>query len=37
MSDAKVSPCIQKYEHDQGTHQSALGADGDVLVVPDDF
>ena len=29
--------CIQKYGHGQGTHQSDLGADGDVLVVPDDF
>ena len=29
--------CIQKYEHGQGTHQSDFGADGDVLVVPDDF
>ena len=28
---------IQKYGHGQGTHQSGLGADGDVLVVPDDF
>ena len=29
--------CIQKYGHGQGTHLSDLGADGDVLVVPDDF
>ena len=29
--------CIQKYGHGQGTHQSGLGADDDVLVVPDDF
>ena len=29
--------CIQKYGHDQGTHQSDLGADGDVLVIPNDF
>ena len=29
--------CIQKYGHGQGTHQSDLGADGDVLVVPADF
>ena len=28
---------MQKYGHDQGTHQSAVGADGDVLVFPDDF
>ena len=28
---------IQKYVHGLGTHQSDLGADGDVLVVPDDF
>ena len=26
-----------EYGHGQGTHQSDLGADGDVLVVPDDF
>ena len=29
--------CTQKYGHKQGMHQSDLGADGDVLVVPDDF
>ena len=29
--------CIQKYGHGQGTHQSDLGADGDVLVVPMTF
>ena len=29
--------CIQKYGHDQGMHQSHLGADGDGLVVPNDF
>ena len=29
--------CIQIYRHGQGTHQSDLGADGDVLVVPNDF
>ena len=29
--------CIQKYGHGQGTHQSDLGADGDVLVIPDDY
>ena len=29
--------CIQKYGHGQGTRQSDLGADGDALVVPDDF
>ena len=29
--------CMQKYGHDQGTHLSDLGADGDVLVVPNDF
>ena len=28
---------IQKCGQGQGTHQSDLGADGDVLVVPDDF
>ena len=27
--------CIQKYGHGQGTLQSDLGVDGDVLVVPD--
>ena len=26
-----------KYGHGQGTHQSDLGVDGNVLVVPDDF
>ena len=31
-----IFTCIQKYGHDQGMHQSALGADGDVLVIPDD-
>ena len=25
--------CTQKYGHGQGTHQSDLGADGDVLVI----
>ena len=29
--------CLQKYGHGQGTHQSDLGAEGDVHVVPDDF
>ena len=29
--------CIQKYGHGQGMHRSDLGADGDFLVVPDDF
>ena len=29
--------CMEKYGHDQGMHQSDLGADSDVLVVPDDF
>ena len=29
--------CIQIHGHGQGMHQSDLGADGDVLVVPDDF
>ena len=29
--------CTQKYGIDQGTHQSDLGANGDVLVVPDDL
>ena len=29
--------CIQKYGHGQGTHQSDVGADGDVLVVLNDF
>ena len=29
--------CVQKYGDGQGMHQSDLGADGDVLVVPDDF
>ena len=29
--------CIQKYGHGQGAHQSDLGADGDVLVIPDEF
>ena len=29
--------CKQRYGHGQGTHQSDLGADGDVLVVPNDF
>ena len=32
-----VSRAYKKYGHGQGTHQSDLGADGDVLVVPDDF
>ena len=27
----------KEYGHDQGTHQSDLGADGDVLVVPEEF
>ena len=27
----------KKYGHGQGTHQSDLGADGDVLVISDDF
>ena len=29
--------CIQKYGHGQGTHQSDLGANGNVPVVSDDF
>ena len=29
--------CISKYGHGQATHQSYLGADGNVLVVPNDF
>ena len=29
--------CIRKYGHDQGMYQSDLGADGDVLVVRNDF
>ena len=29
--------CIQKCGHGQGTHQSDLGADGDVPVVPNDL
>ena len=32
-----VSHAYNKYGHGQGTHQSDLGADGNVLVVPDDF
>ena len=32
-----VSHAYIKYGHGQGTHQSDLGADGDVLVVPGDF
>ena len=28
---------MHKYGHGQGTHQSDLGADGDVSVVPDDL
>ena len=28
---------IQKYGHDQGMHESVLGADGEIFVVPNGF
>ena len=37
VSQAYKKKKKKKKGHGQGTHQSDLGADGDVLVIPNDF